>query len=919
MFTLSPDQWQAVSPYLDQALDMPDEERKAWLTALGEQNPTLAAHLQKLLDEHRMLAHERYLEKGPLPLPGQAALAGQTVGAYTLLSPIGQGGMGTVWLAERSDGRFQRQVAVKFLNIGFAGGGERFKREGSIVGRLTHPHIAELLDAGVSSPGQPYLVLEHVDGDHIDRFCDQHKLDVAARVRLFLDVLAAVAHAHAHLIVHRDIKPSNVLVRNDRQVKLLDFGIAKLLEGEGHTGAITQLTREGGGALTPEYAAPEQVTGGPVTTATDVYSLGVLLYLLLTGQHPAGVGPHSPADLVKAIVDTEPLDPSEVVVPAKLDADGVVANAAKRATTPEKLGRLLRGDLDTIVAKALKKNPQERYPSVTLLADDLRRYLQHEPISARPDTVAYVAAKFLRRYWVPVAAAALVIASLSGGLYEANRQRLVAERRFQQLRQLSNKVFDLDKAIQGLPGSTQARQKLVAASLEYLGRLASDARGDLDLAQELGEGYWRVARVQGVPIELNLGEPAQAEVSLKKADELMNLVLASRTKDRRALLRSGVILHDRMILAWQDNHKDEATALARKSADRFEAVLRRPDAQDSDRNEVAGSYVNLSLVESNMHSYEMAAAYARRSVEVGRPVASAQRNVAGGLRVLADALLYQGDLEGALAAIQEARTIAEKVEYPNEELRMTTLCGVDVAQGRLLAGDDGINMGRPEEAVSAFRECFDSAEHVAGQDPNDATSRVRIGTAGIKLGDILRHRDPQQALLVYDAVIRRLAEVRKDPRSREDEAIALAGSSYALRRLHRPAEAKQRIDAALAMLKDIKEYPAEQIELDSPTYAASCALASYEAEVGDPHKAVQFYEQLLDKVMAGKPDPYADLEDVTKLSRLYESLADLYRRTGDTPKMQSMQTERLDLWRHWDGKLPNNAFVRRQLEAASLP
>ena len=207
------------------------------------------------------------------------------------------------------------------------------------------------------------------------------------------------------------------------------------------------------------------------------------------------------------------------------------------------------------------------------------------------------------------------------------------------------------------------------------------------------------------------------------------------------------------------------------------------------------------------------------------------------------------------------------------------------------------------------------AENVAREDPNDATSRVRIGTAGNKLGDILRHRDLQAALLMYDVVARRLAEVRNDPKSREDQAIALAGSSYALRGLHRTDEAKRRIDAALAMLKGIKEYPAERIELDSPTYAASCALADYEAEVGDPQKAVQFYQQLLGEVMAGKPDFYADLEDVTKLSRLYESLAALYRRTGETAKAESMKTRQLDLWRHWDQKLPNNAFVRRQIAA----
>jgi len=439
MSTLSPDQWQAVSPYLDQALALPEEERPAWLASLREQNPALAGHLQTLLEEHRALSEERFLEQSPLPLPAEPGLAGQTIGAYTLVSLLGQGGMGSVWLAERSDGRFQRQAAVKFLSIALAGGGgaERFKREGSILGRLAHPHIAELVDAGVTPAGQPYLVLEHVEGEHIDRFCDQRRLDVEARVRLFLDVLAAVAHAHANLIVHRDIKPSNVLVRNDGQVKLLDFGIAKLLEGEGQAGAATLLTREGGGALTPEYAAPEQITGGAVTTATDVYSLGVLLYQLLTGQHPAGSGPHSTADLVKAIVDTEPLRVSDVAASKTADAESATTNAASRATTPDKLCRSLRGDLDTIVAKALKKNPQERYASVTALADDLGRYLRHEPIAARPDTLGYRAAKFVRRNRTAVTLAALAflatVAGLVGTITQARTARAQRDFAFRQL------------------------------------------------------------------------------------------------------------------------------------------------------------------------------------------------------------------------------------------------------------------------------------------------------------------------------------------------------------------------------------------------------------------------------------------------------------------------------------------------------
>src|SRR5713101_6534140 len=422
MPAIGPDQWKALGPYLDQALEIAPAEREAWLATLQKQNPALAADLQTLLKEHHALDEERFLQLGAATPLGPPSLAGQTVGAYTLESPIGQGGMGTVWLARRSDGRFEGQAAVKFLNVALLGRGgeERFKREGNILARLAHPNIAHLIDAGVSATGQPYLVLEYVEGQHIDKYCDDHELDLEARLSLFLDVMAAVAHAHANLIVHRDIKPSNVLVTKEGRVKLLDFGIAKLLEDEAQAGGATALTREGERALTLAYAAPEQVTGAPVTTGTDVYALGLLLYLLLAGKHPAESTLHSPADLIKAIVDTESPRPSDVVA------------------STHKLRRLLRGDVDTIVAKALKKNPAERYLSVTAFADDLRRYLGHQTISARPDTLAYRARKFVRRNYTPVALAAVAaivtIVGVIGMVIQARTTRI--ERDFA-LRQLS--------------------------------------------------------------------------------------------------------------------------------------------------------------------------------------------------------------------------------------------------------------------------------------------------------------------------------------------------------------------------------------------------------------------------------------------------------------------------------------------------
>jgi len=421
MAAIGPDHWRVLSPYLDQALNISPGERTAWLESIREQNPALAMDLQTLLKEHHELGLEGFLQ-GEAALPSPAPLVGQRLGAYTLESPIGQGGMGTVWVARRSDGRFEGRAAVKFLNLALLGGAgeERFKREGNILARLSHPNIAHLIDAGVFATGQPYLILEYVEGSHIHSYCNDHGLDTEGRIDLFLDVLAAVAHAHANLIVHRDIKPSNVLVTEDGQVKLLDFGIAKLLEDGAPGGAPTVLTREGQRALTLAYAAPEQVTGGAITTGTDVYALGLLLYLLVAGKHPVESDLRSPARLMKAIVDTEPPRPSDIAAPTN------------------KLKHALRGDLDTIVAKALKKNPLERYASVTALADDLRRYLKHEPISARPDTLAYRAGKFVRRNRTAVAlSAAGLIATAIGVVGTVIQARTaLAERNFA-LRQLS--------------------------------------------------------------------------------------------------------------------------------------------------------------------------------------------------------------------------------------------------------------------------------------------------------------------------------------------------------------------------------------------------------------------------------------------------------------------------------------------------
>ena len=425
MSTLNPEQWQLASPYLDKALTLADEDRAAWLNALREEHPDIASYVEDLLDEHRAAQESRFLEQSPAIIRSSQSLAGERVGAYRLVSPIGNGGMGTVWLAERSDGRFERKAAVKFLSAALVGrvGEERFKREGAFLGILSHPNIAELLDAGVTGSEQPYLVLEYVEGEPIDVYCDKRKLSVQARVRLFLDVLGAVAHAHANLIIHRDIKPSNVLVSNDGTVKLLDFGIAKLLDGDGQSAAVSSLTNQGGSPFTPQFAAPEQLTNGAVTTATDVYELAVLLYVLLTGQHPAGSGTHSPADLVKSIVETNASRASSVIT-----SETSESVEEKFGTTPERLCRQLRGDLDAILLKGLRKQPSQRYTTAEAFAEDLRRYLAGEPVVAQAESTWYRSKKFFSRHRWGVASAAAVVLALTLGLGAALWQAHIARR-----------------------------------------------------------------------------------------------------------------------------------------------------------------------------------------------------------------------------------------------------------------------------------------------------------------------------------------------------------------------------------------------------------------------------------------------------------------------------------------------------------
>ena len=409
------ERWARLDAALDALLDLAPAEREARLEAMTRDDAAFAAELRALLAADANASAADFLAGTMVPPPVVAGAPGTRCGPYELVELIGRGGMGSVWRARRVDGQFDSEVAIKLLGGALldAGAARRFRREGEILAKLQHPNIGALRDAGITADGQPYLVLELVDGAPIDVWVTGRGRDPDIVVRIVLQVLAAVAHAHARLIVHRDLKPSNVLVDATGRARLLDFGIAKLIADDSGGAVVTALTRAGGRLLTPRYAAPEQMRGGDVSTATDVYALGVLLCELLTGRLPYRLSGDSMRALEAAILEAPPIAPSEL------------------ADTPDRRRRL-RGDLDTIVLKALRKEPEARYATVDALSDDLQRWLDGRPVSARPASAGYRLRRFVRRHAVAVAATAVVVLAIVGGaataLWQAREARLAQRR-----------------------------------------------------------------------------------------------------------------------------------------------------------------------------------------------------------------------------------------------------------------------------------------------------------------------------------------------------------------------------------------------------------------------------------------------------------------------------------------------------------
>ena len=559
--------WGKLSPLLDELLDLPDDERDARLAALRAQDPPLAEAVAAMLQHLPAIERGEFMSASALPKPG--GLGGQAIGPYTLVREIGHGGMGTVWLARRNDGRYEGEVAIKFLRSGMFGHGDaaRFEREGSILARLSHPHIARLLDAGVMADGaQPYLVLEYIDGEPIDLYCRRLALPVAARLGLMLDVLAAVAQAHNRLVLHRDLKPTNILVTQAGDVKLLDFGIAKLLDDAGAD--QTALTARVGNAFTPEFAAPEQLQGGDVTTATDVYALGVLMYILLGGDHPTAAPTGAPLDRMRSVIETVPRRLSEAV----LRRGGPTTRFSSES---RKLSGEVKGDIETIVAKALKKSPSERYANAAALADDVRRYLAHEPIAARPDSTLYRTTKFVQRHRAGVAMASAAVMALGVGVgvalwqaREARAQRVQAEGLIEYM------IGDLRKKLQPV-GRLDVLDGVGLKALDYY---AAQDPGSLD-ADSLGRRA-RALHLIG-DLAARQGKMKEAQKDFAQAAATTSELLARHPDDGQRIFDQSQSEYYVGYAAWQGGRLHDAEESFRRYDDMAQRMVKvQPNNHD---------------------------------------------------------------------------------------------------------------------------------------------------------------------------------------------------------------------------------------------------------------------------------------------------------------------------------------------------
>jgi serine/threonine protein kinase/tetratricopeptide (TPR) repeat protein len=893
---MKPERWQRIKQVWEAASERERQERAAFLSEACQEDDTLRRAVESLLaaDEEAGTFLETPVFAAAAEMiaaePG-ASLIGQRIGAYQIISELGRGGMGAVYLAERADAQFRKQVAIKLVKRGLDSQEilRRFHYERQILASLEHPHIARLLDGGTTADGLPYFVMEHIAGTPIDQYCDRHQLNTSERLKLFRDVCAAVQFAHQNLVVHRDLKPSNILVTEAGQVKLLDFGIAKLL----HPDLLSQTlesTALGARPMTPEYASPEQVRGAPITTASDVYSLGVVLYELLTGHRPYRFTAHSLEEMARVICEQEPEKPSTVIsrTAETLGADDTERTALTpemvsrtREGQPEKLRRRLAGDLDNIVLKALRKEPARRYASVEQLAEDLRRHLEGRPVIARSDTLGYRAGKFIQRHKAGVAAVLLIVVTLAGGMVAtawqarvARAERARAEQRFNDVRKLANSfMFEFHDAIQNLPGTVPARQLVVKKALEYLDSLARESSHDPALQRELATAYHKLGEIQGSLIDFgNSGNSADALASYRKALAMREALSAANPEDAQARNDlAGSYLRLGQLLA-ESGDASGALELCRKGVTIREAAVAADPASAQARFDLASSYRSLFAMQAFNGHYLSGVESLRKGLEIFAALLAAEPANARVRRQLIISHMQFGDQMWLLGNPAKAWEHYRRGQQINEEWVNQEPANWEVRRLSLIGpnylNDMRLRYGNPSEVLEDLRQSVALFEEMVAQNPGDTRSPrdlailyQRMADACAASGDTARAHEYYRKLV---AILESLAAT--DPQSTRfhrdlGESYTRLGKLLMVR--NNAVQALETARKAQRLFDGLLEKDPNHVEIRRNGAFAFLLLAQTLSRTGQAAEARRYLTRALEmqKAQADKPEAVGDRID----------------------------------------------------------
>jgi eukaryotic-like serine/threonine-protein kinase len=769
------EKWRLVEDVYHAALETAAGQRAAFLDQACAGDETLRHEVESLLAAHdqaehflsqpagevatRLFTTERESAAITATLPKSIAIAtadpGQRIGHYKLIRELGRGGMGVVYLAERADEQYHKQVAIKLLRRGSYDESllRRFRAERQILAQLDHPHIARFLEGGVTDSGDPYLVMEYIEGSPLDDYCDERKLSITERLKLFRDACSAAQYAHQNLIVHRDLKPSNILVTKEGVVKLLDFGIAKLLEIESFALTVEE-TATGMRLMTPQYASPEQARGEALSTVSDVYSLGVILYELLTGQ-PYRFDSRAPDDVVRIICESEPIKPSSAVTrEGEIQTGGVMKKitpesvSAARGEQPEKLRRRLADELDNIVLTALRKEPARRYASVEQFSEDIRLYLEGRPVRARKDTLGYRALKFVKRNRAGVITAVMVGLALLAGIVGtswqarvAQRERDLAKRRFDEVRKLANAVlFDYHDGVERLAGSTAVRERMVKDALEYLDKLSREAGNDPSLQSELATAYEKIGQIQSSPNLANLGDFDRALNSQRKALAMRESLLLAALHDtgiRNALAKSHQHVGD---LLSRMGETDEALRHYQESQRLLEALVAADPANEKFKGNLTRAYNAIGVIHSSRGNKTAALENHRKSLTVcqemakNAPTNENRRDLVVAYVNVGDDLYASGRISEGLASYRQALPIVTELARANPANAQLQR---DLGLVYHRIGDAQFELGDLPTALESFREDMKIGVALAQADPQNALARRDLVVGHHKLGKIL--------------------------------------------------------------------------------------------------------------------------------------------------------------------------------------